>query len=121
MLINLGSCNTLLIFGSFCIKSIKIEEGKNLKYIKANNVLPQNIIKAIQEYVDGEFVYIPRKNDNQKAWGEKSGTKDMLKNRDIEIFQKNNEGMSIRKLAQMYYLSEQSIRRIIREQKRLCS
>lgn len=92
-----------------------------MKYIKGNNVLPEGMIKAIQEYVDGEFVYIPRKNDNQKAWGEKSGTKDMLKNRDTEIFQKHNEGMTVRKLAQMYYLSEQSIRRIIREQKRLCS
>lgn len=92
-----------------------------MKYIKGNNVLPEEIIKAIQEYVDGEFVYIPRKNNNQKAWGEKSGTKDMLKNSDTEIFQKNNEGVPIRKLAQMYYLSEQSIRRIIREQKKLCS
>lgn len=92
-----------------------------MKYIKANNVLPEDMIKAIQEYVDGEFVYIPRKNDNQKAWGEKSGTKDMLKNRDIEIFQRHKEGMIIRTLAQMYYLSEQSIRRIIREQKRLCA
>jgi Mor family transcriptional regulator len=86
-----------------------------LKYIKGNNVLPEEMIKAIQEYVDGEFVYIPRKNDNQKVWGEKSGTKDMLKNRNTEIFQKHNEGMSITKLAQMYYLSEQSIRRIIRD------
>ena len=92
-----------------------------MKYIKGNNVLPEEMIKAIQEYVDGEFVYIPRKNDKQKAWGEKSGTKDMLKNRDTEIFQNHNEGMPIRKLAQMYYLSEQSIRRIIREQKRLCA
>ena len=92
-----------------------------MKYIKGNNVLPEEMIKAIQEYVDGEFVYIPRKNDNQKAWGEKSGTRDMLKNRDTEIFQKHNEGMPVRKLAQMYYLSEQSIRRIIRDQKRLCA
>ncbi|MBZ9622144.1 hypothetical protein G9F71_004625 [Clostridium sp. FP2] len=92
-----------------------------MKYINGNNVLPEEMIKAIQEYVDGEFVYIPRKNDNHKAWGEKSGTRDMLKNRDIEIFQKHNEGMNVIMLAQMYYLSEQSIRRIIREKKRLCA
>ncbi|WP_160688977.1 CD3324 family protein [Clostridium sp. C2-6-12] len=92
-----------------------------MKYIKAKNVLPEEIIRVIQEYVDGEFVYIPRKNNNQKAWGEKSGTKDMLKNRDIEIFQKYNNDVPIKNLAQMYYLSEQSIRRIIREQKRSCS
>ena len=92
-----------------------------MKYIKANNVLPEEMIKAIQEYVDGEFLYIPRKNENQKAWGEKSGVKDMLKNRNNEIFRKHNEGITVRKLSLMYYLSEQSIRRIINEQKRACS
>lgn len=92
-----------------------------MKYINGNNVLPEEMIKAIQEYVDGEFVYIPRKNDNHKAWGEKSGTRDMLKNRDIEIFQKYNEGMNVTMLAQRYYLSEQSIRRIIRAKKKFCA
>lgn len=92
-----------------------------MRYIKASNVLPVEMIKAIQEYVDGEFLYIPRKNDNRKAWGEKSGIRDILKNRNDEIFQKHNEGTAIRELSLMYYLSEQSIRRIIREQKRLRS
>lgn len=90
-----------------------------MKYIKGNNVLPKEMIKEIQEYVDGEFVYIPRKSDNQKAWGEISGIKDMLKNRNTEILKKRNEGMTITNLSQIYYLSEQSIRRIIREQKSL--
>lgn len=122
MLIILGSCNTLTEFsGSFCIKSIKIEEGKTLRYIKASNVLPVEMIKVIQEYVDGEFLYIPRKDNNRKAWGEKSGIRDILKDRNDEIFQKHSEDMTIRELSLMYYLSEQSIRRIIREQKRLRS
>ena len=87
MLNNLSSCNILTEFyGSFCIKSIEIEEGKNLKYINANNVLSD----------------------------------DMIKDRNNEIFQKYNEGMTVRKLSLMYYLSEQSIRRIISEQNRLC-
>lgn len=91
-----------------------------MKYIKANNVLPEDMIKSIQEYVDGEFLYIPRKDDNHKTWGEKSGAKDMLKNRNNEIFQKYNQGINARELSIMYYLSEQSIRRIVSEQKRLC-
>lgn len=88
-----------------------------MEYIKANNVLPEEMIKVIQEYVDGEFLYIPRKDDNRKAWGEKSGAKDMFKNRNNEIFLRYNEGMSVRELSKMYYLSEQSIRRIINEQR----
>lgn len=92
-----------------------------MKYIKANNVLPEELVKAIQEYADGEFLYIPRKNGKQKAWGEKSGIKDMLVSRNNEIFQRYNEGMTVRKLSLMYYLSEQSVRRIIGMQKRSCS
>lgn len=87
-----------------------------MKYIKANNVLPEEMIKAIQEYVDGEFVYIPRKNDNQKSWGEKSGIKEILKDRNNEIFQKYSEGRTVSELSLMYYLSEQSIRRVINQQ-----
>ena len=92
-----------------------------MKYIKANNVLPEELIKTIQEYTDGEFLYIPRKNGKQKAWGEKSGIKDMLLSRNNEIFQRYNEGMTVRKLSLMYYLSEQSVRRIIGAQRRSCS
>lgn len=121
MLINLGFCSTLTEFsGSFCIKSMKIEEGKTLKYINANNVLPEEMVKIIQEYVDGEFLYIPRKKENQKAWGEESGINDMLRNRNTEIYKKYNESATVEQLTLMYYLSEQSIRRIISEQRKLC-
>lgn len=92
-----------------------------MKYIKANNVLPEEMIKAIQDYVDGEFLYIPRKDNNHRAWGEKSGAKDMLQSRNKDIFQKYNKGTTVRELSIMYYLSEQSIRRIISEQRKLCS
>ena len=30
-------------------------------YKKAAHVLPQHLLRAIQEYVDGEYLYIPRK------------------------------------------------------------
>ena len=32
-----------------------------MSYIKADEVLPQNIIKIIQQYIDGENIYIPKK------------------------------------------------------------
>ena len=59
-----------------------------MKYVKAIDVLPQEIIEIIQNYVDGEYLYIPRKNDNKKSWGEKSGIKNILKERNIEIYEK---------------------------------
>ena len=92
-----------------------------MKYVKAQDVLPEDILKMIQEYVDGEYLYVPRKNGNQKSWGEKSGIKHTLQLRNQDIYQRYINGITIPILAQEYYLSEKSIRRIINEQKRKCS
>ncbi|MBT9830317.1 CD3324 family protein [Clostridium baratii] len=91
-----------------------------MSYKKAQDVLPEEILKIIQEYIDGEYIYIPRKNENHKSWGEKSGIKDSLKIRNNEIYKKYLNGATINELAQEYYLSEKSIRRIIGQEKRLC-
>lgn len=92
-----------------------------MSYKKAQDVLPEEILKIIQEYIDGEYIYIPRKNENHKSWGEKSGIKDSLKIRNNEIYKKYLNGNSIDELSKEYYLSEKSIRRIIGQEKRLCS
>ncbi len=92
-----------------------------MKYIKALDVLPEEIVKIIQEYVDGNYLYIPRKDENQKSWGEKSGIKHSLNIRNREIYKKYMDGMTVYKLTQEYYLSEKSIRRIIGQQKLICS
>lgn len=78
--------------------------------------MPEEIIKIIQEYVDGEYIYIPRKDGNEKAWGEKNGTRSSLKERNVEIFMKYINNTSIKELAKIYYLSEHSIRRIIHQE-----
>lgn len=88
-----------------------------MKYFNVHEILPENIIKEIQTYIDGEFIYIPRKNENHKSWGEKSGIKGSLKDRNSTILKKYNDGLTIKDLAQQYFLSEQSIRRVIREEK----
>lgn len=85
-----------------------------MKYVRAENVLPDSIIEIIQDYIDGEYLYIPRKKGNEKSWREKSGTKDSLKARNEEVFKSYKQGFSIKELCEKYYLSESSIRRIIR-------
>ena len=39
-------------------------------YKKATHILPHDLLLKVQEYIDGEFLYIPRISDNKKA-GEK--------------------------------------------------
>jgi Mor family transcriptional regulator len=88
-----------------------------MKYEKAQNVLPNSIIKQIQKYIDGGYIYIPRKDENKKSWGENTETKSYLECRDNEIFDKYSSGVAVKILAQQYFLTESSIRRIIRNQR----
>lgn len=88
-----------------------------MKYAKANDVLPDEIIELIQKYVDGKYLYIPKKSATHKPWGEESGIKASLKIRNDEIYEKYLKGYSIHELCEEYFLSEKSIRRIIYLQK----
>lgn len=92
-----------------------------MKYVKAQDVLPEEIVKIIQKYVDGKYLYVPRKNENHKSWGEKSGIRNNLKIRNTEIYKKYIDGVTINELAQEYFLSDKSIRRIIGQMKLQCS
>ena len=86
-------------------------------YIRAEEILPIEIIELIQEYVDGANIYIPRKQENRQEWGAKTAYKCELQNRNHLIYQDFLAGMTVNELAERYYLSEKSIQRIIRQQK----
>lgn len=92
-----------------------------MKYVKASNVLPEEIIEIIQQYIDGEYLYIPRKAENVTSWGEKNGSKHRFKKRNREIYMKYSSGARVTQLAEEYFLSEQSIRRIISNEKNVCA
>jgi Mor family transcriptional regulator len=88
-----------------------------MSYINAESVLPKEVISMIQQYVDSKPLYIPRKNENKKSWGENNGTRETLKKRNNEIYTKYLNGVKIFELTRIYYLSEKSVRRIIRQEK----
>lgn len=88
-----------------------------MKYENAQNILPSEIIEVIQGYIDGGYLYIPKKDENKKRWGENSNIKEKLKQRNREIYNRYLTGMSIKELTNTYYLTESSIRRILREYK----
>ena len=86
-------------------------------YIKAEEILPDEIIELIQQYVDGQSIYIPRKAGTRMEWGTGTKIKAELSERNQYIYSDYINGLTIHKLAEKYYLSEKSIQRIIREQK----
>ena len=84
-------------------------------YIKASDVLPEELISEIQKYIDGQMLYVPRKGEEHSGWGEKSGIREKLQKRDRQIFDGYVSGKTIPNLSTEYYLSEKSIQRIIRK------
>ena len=43
-----------------------------MKYLNAAEVLPEQLLKELQMYVDGEILYIP-KTSSKKGWGAVNG------------------------------------------------
>lgn len=83
-------------------------------YRKAEEVLPANILLLVQEYVDGDVLYVPRKG-GKRGWGTESGMKRELEGRNQQICRDYHKGVSVGELAVKYCLTEKSVRRIIRE------
>lgn len=88
-----------------------------MSYKRAEKILPQEILELIQEYVDGENIYIPRKKEQRKEWGESTQIKKELIHRNTMIFKDYQKGLSILELSEKYFLSTKSIQRIIRQMK----
>ena len=84
-----------------------------MSYIKAENVLPEELIRQIQEYTDGAYLYIPRKPGSRHAWGQETAYRGELKQRNERIRSDYAAGVSVVTLSVQYFLSEKSIRRIL--------
>ena len=86
-----------------------------MSYVNAQDVLPKILVEEIQKYVDGQLIYVPRKNENSLSWGEKNGTKEKLAERNQKIVNGYYSGLTIEALSKEYYLSEKRIQGIIHE------
>lgn len=75
------------------------------------------MIEQIQQYVDGENIYIPRKADKRQEWGTGTSIRQELQMRNQKIYEDYLAGRKTAELAGKYYLSTKSIQRIIREMK----
>lgn len=84
-----------------------------MSYKKANDILPHTLLSAVQQYIDGEYIYIPRKEDNKLSWGANTETRGALQARNREILAKRLAGCSASELAEQYFLSTKAIYKII--------
>jgi len=82
-------------------------------YVKAETILPDNLVREIQKYIQGEYVYIPSEHTTRKKWGEKSGTRQRIQSRNEAIRNKHKSGYTIDALSEEFFLSIDSIKKIV--------
>ena len=86
-----------------------------MSYIRADEILPKELIDAIQQYVDGKSIYIPRKE--KRKWGSGTSARTFFRDRNKIIYEAARKGESVGELSHRFSLSEKSIQRILRDQK----
>ena len=84
-------------------------------YKRAEEILPIEVIELIQQYVDGENIYIPRKPAHRQTLGTGTQIKQELLMRNRQIYKEYLAGSKTSELACKYYLSKKSIQRILRK------
>lgn len=89
-----------------------------MSYRRADQVLPEELLQLIQQYVDGDYLYIPRKESNRKKWGENTAARKELEERNAAVYADFQHGASMEQLASKYFLSEKSIQRIVYQKRR---
>lgn len=90
-----------------------------MSYKKAIYILPDDLLEQVQKYVDGEFIYIPRKSCNKKDWGTNTSTRNELQLRNSQINKDYLAGNSMQVLSEKYFLSLKSIQRITKNQRNM--
>ena len=85
-----------------------------MSYIKAENILPQDLIEVIQQYVSGVNIYIPSKE--KLDWGSRTHSKQYYAARNQNICNEYENGLTVIDLSKKYSLSEKSVYRVLRSQ-----
>jgi len=83
-----------------------------LSYRNATDILPQKLIAEIQKYVKGEVIYIPTQEE-KTSWGSKNGSRRKYDIRNENIREMRKDGRTISEIAKTYYLSPESIKKIL--------
>lgn len=84
-----------------------------MKYQNAGGILPDELLREIQKYASGQLLYIPKPEHLHCKWGEDSGSRRYLAQRNEEIRRRFSLGDPIEALAEIFCLSCDSIRKIV--------
>ncbi len=83
-----------------------------MNYRNGKDIFPESLLKEIQKYASGQLVYIPA-GDAKRGWGQTSGYKQYLAQRNETIKSMFRAGAGVEQLADEFYLSLESIKKIV--------
>ena len=84
-----------------------------MKYVNGKDIFPNDLLELIQEYIQGNYVYIPKKDGNRDKWGRNTTYSQELLMRNKHVYEKYLSGYDVVNLSKEYCLSVKSIRRIL--------
>ena len=84
-----------------------------MKYKNAAEFLPPLLVEELQRYIQGGYVYIPIRQNRRKRWGEVSGYRKELAERNALIQNAFRNGETLESVAEQFSLSCSAIRKII--------
>jgi len=85
-----------------------------MKYVRADSIFPREFLDEMKKYIPDGLVYIPKSKESRIRWGESSGEKQRLENRNREIrdaFRKSQK--SIESIAIEYSLTIETVKNIV--------
>ena len=84
-----------------------------MRYRNASEILPDELLKELQNYAAGEILYVPSDKERKK-WGTDTGTRRFYEQRNEEIRHKFfHLKTSMDALCEEYNLSDETVRKIL--------
>lgn len=83
-----------------------------MKYTNATVILPKELVEKLQQFAQGEYLYIPASGE-YRSREDLSGYREEMDRRNRDIILSYTSGTSVEELAKSYMLSLYAIREII--------
>ena len=83
-----------------------------MQYENAKDILPASLLDEVQKYAEGKAIYIPKRS-KREGWGEVSGYREKLNKRNGAILNRYSSGASILEIAEEFFLSPETIKKIV--------
>ena len=84
-----------------------------MKYQNAETVFPAALVAEMQKYVQDGIIYIPKAKETRKKWGENTGYRKYISERNDNIRKKFRKADKIDTLAAEYNLAVDTVKKIV--------